>query len=104
MLAPPTLPWQGSGAAGRSDPLLTDRPLFTAGAAPMHARFAHRRLVISGLWAILTASTSVGGGLRAEELARGAGTRAVEITIAPQHSRLIGRRATQQLIATARLA
>src|SRR5262249_42757273 len=44
------------------------------------------------------------GGLRAEDLARGAGTRAVEITIAPQHSRLIGRRATQQLIATARLA
>ena len=69
----------------------------------MHARSTHRRLVILGLWAMGSASAAAGD-VRGDGPARGAGPAAVSITIAPQHSRLIGRRATQQLIATARLA
>src|SRR5438105_15697720 len=70
----------------------------------MHAPFSRRRLVTMIFAVILATWTSVWEWARAEEPAGGVGRAAAAIAIAPRQSRLIGRRATQQLIATARAA
>ena len=70
----------------------------------MHARY-HRRCVLTLLFAALLAGIRPAGSLlRADEAASAVTPSLGTIVVAPQRARLIGRRATQQLIATVRAA
>jgi hypothetical protein len=70
----------------------------------MHARNPRRSVLVLTIAALLVGIHPVGDSLRADETAVPADPSIGTITIAPQRARLLGRRATRQLIATARAA